>query len=142
MRLGNDSALDTMIRVLQTSGYIRLKQSLVYYLGVLGTDRCIIALLNAMNDNQEVEEGVSLRVDIIRAIRRNYPNDELFLKYFRNGFFDSFLGEKDGIALIYKELEQWAKDKFNYDLDLSEANPTFLDREKNIRKFYYPKKEK
>lgn len=142
MRLGNDSALDTMIRVLQTSGYIRLKQSLVYYLGVLGTDRCIIALLNAMNDNQEVEEGVSLRVDIIDAIQRNYPDDELFLKYFRRLFDDDSLGGKDGIALIYKELEQWAKDKFNYDLDLSEANPTFIDRQRAIRKFYYPKKEK
>ena len=138
VKLGNDAALDTMIYLLQTSDDIKLKESLVHYLGILGTDRCIIALLNAMNDNQEVEKGASLREDIIRAIRRNYPDDELFLKYFRLGFDDDWLGGKDGITLIYKELEQWAKNKFNYDLDLSKAHPTFLDREKNIRKFYYP----
>ena len=77
-------------------------------------------------------------MDIIHAIRRNYPDDELFLKYFRLFFDDVVLGGKDRIALIYKELEQWAKDKFNYDLDLSKANPTLIDRERAIRKFYYP----
>jgi hypothetical protein len=127
-KLGEEAAADEMIRELKTTTDFRFKSYLIRYLGLIGDKKCIIALLEALNDNQELYKGQSLRYLILPAIFRNYPNDELFVKYcprLRRG--DKYIGGKAGVKEFYDKIQEWAKKKLDFDLDLSEAKPEILD---------------
>lgn len=126
IKLGNAASFDRMVKILNESADFKLKENIVKALGFLGTKESIIALLRAMNDNQQLHKGYTLRSCILPAIWRNYPDDDLFLKYCRR-LDDKALGGKEGIADFYRQLELWAKANVGYDLSLADAELTILD---------------
>lgn len=136
-KLGDKTALDDMIRELKSTKNFRFKEYLVKYLGLIGNKKCIIALLEALSDNQQLNKGYTLRYLILPAIWRNYPDDKLFVEYcpwLRMG--DKYIGGKAGVKILYSKICKWAKKKLNVNLDLSKAEPIILNPYANVRKRY------
>jgi hypothetical protein len=137
-KLGEETASDEMIQDIETTTDFRYKRRLVRYLGLIGDKKCIIALLEALNDNQEPNKGQSLRYLILPAIWRNYPDDELFVKYCPWLVFgDKYIGGKTGVKEFYDKIQEWAKKKLDFDLDLSKAKLEIFDPYGTVHK--YPK---
>ncbi len=135
IKLGDKEAFSEMRKLLKETDNFQIKENIVKCLGLLGSRESIILLLDSMNDNQELQKGLTLRAYIIPAIWRNYPDDDLFVKHFHRRIDDDLLGKEKGIAIFYEELKNWAKQTINYEPDFSRANCVILDPYGTVRKF-------
>jgi hypothetical protein len=135
-KLGDPYSKQRLVEMLRTETDPRHREILIRYLGNIGDKKCIIALLQAFNNNSFYSKGIALRYELLKAIWRNYPNDEFIRSYCSKIFCsqgDKAIGGKDGVRKFYKELEKWAKGKFGIDLNLDKADPVIYDFDKSIQ---------
>lgn len=69
----------------------------------------------------------SPRYDMLRGFRRKYPGEPFFIKYREylrdEGVgMDEEIGGEEGVKKMFEEFRNWAKEKFNYEIDLSNVS--------------------
>lgn len=68
----------------------------------------------------------SPRHDILWRIMSFYPNDDFFVKYRKYlsepDNLDSMIGGEAGVKQLFADLQKWAKERLDYDLDLTGAS--------------------
>ena len=135
-KLGDSYGKQRLIGMLKIETDSQNKATLIRYIGNIGDKECIVALLQAFNDNSFYYRGIALRYELLKAIWRNYPDDEFIRSYCAKIFCsqgDMAIGGKDGVRKFYKKLEKWAKDKFGINLNLDNAEPFIYDFDKSIQ---------
>ncbi len=99
------------------------------YLSKLGTRDCLIEILKRFPYNfgaPEYYSNASHRIKILKILWNHYPNDLFFIKYknyiMSDEKLDESIGGESGVEKLYNELEIWAKDNLNYDLNMKNTD--------------------
>ena len=136
-RLGDNDSLNKLIKnyknmVRSDSDFRNINGLLIK----IGNRQTIEAVLSRFKENHGAPEyytGESIRCIILQDLYAKFPTEKPFcnypsyLDYKRNAdtasqILDDHIGGEAGVKKLYQELSQWAKKKFDIDVDFSGAD--------------------